>query len=157
MEQQQLNQSVFQNIAKAENNLNALVWGFLISAVLLGGLSTALALLIASRATQAILQAIGKISSSSNQIAVTVEEQERNANLQAASVNETTTAMDELEATSRQSAEQANAAALAAEQIFQLADNGNQAVEETLGEMNNLRSKVSAIAEQIMQLSEQTI
>lgn len=157
LEQQQLNQSVFQNLTEAENTLNRLVWGFLISALLLGGLSTALALLIASRATQTILQAIGKISSSSNQIAVTVEEQERNANLQAASVNETTTAMDELEATSRQSAEQANAAALAAEQVFQLSDNGNQAVEETLGEMTNLRSKVTAIAEQIMQLSEQTI
>lgn len=150
-------QNLYQNINKAENTLNTLVWAFLIGALGLGSLSTALALLIASRATQTILQAIGKISSSSNQIAVTVEEQERNANLQAASVNETTTAMDELEATSRQSAEQANAAALAAEQVFQLSDNGNQAVEETLGEMTNLRSKVTAIAEQIMQLSEQTI
>jgi methyl-accepting chemotaxis protein len=157
LEQQQLDQNVTQNIASAEDTLNTLVWGFLIGALGLGSLSTAIALIIASKATQTILQAIGKISSSSSQIAVTVEEQERNANLQAASVNETTAAMDELEATSRQSAEQANAAALAAEQVFQLADHGNQAVEETLGEMTNLRSKVSAIAEQIMQLSEQTI
>jgi methyl-accepting chemotaxis protein len=157
LEQQEIDQGVNQNIAKAEDTLNTLVRGFLISALVLGGLSTALALIIASKATQTILQAVGKISSSSNQIAVTVEEQERNANLQAASVNETTTAMDELEATSRQSAEQANAAAIVAEQIFQLADNGNQAVEKTLEEMTNLRSKVGAIAEQIMQLSEQTI
>ncbi len=156
-EQQELNQQVTQKIAKAEDNLNTLVLVFLISALGLGGLSTAIALIIASRATRTITEAIGKISSSSNEIAVTVEEQERNANLQAASVNETTTAMDELEATSRQSAEQANAAAIAAEQVFQLADNGNQAVEETLGEMSNLQSKVAAIAEQIMQLSEQTI
>jgi methyl-accepting chemotaxis protein len=150
-------QELYQNINKAEDTLNTLVWAFLIGALGLGSLSTAIALIIASRATRTILQAVGKISSSSNQIAVTVEEQERNANLQAASVNETTTAMDELEATSRQSAEQADSAALAAEQIFELADNGNQAVEETLGEMTNLRSKVTAIAEQIMQLSEQTI
>ncbi|MFM2311498.1 MAG: hypothetical protein RLZZ04_774 [Cyanobacteriota bacterium] len=155
--QQELDKNVSANITEAENTLNTLVWVFLIGALGLGSLSTVIALIIASRATKTILESIGKISSSSNQIAVTVEEQERNANLQAASVNETTTAMDELEATSRQSAEQANAAALAAEQIFQLADNGNQAVEETLGEMTNLRSKVTAIAEQIMQLSEQTI
>lgn len=156
-EQQEINQKVTQKIAKAEDTLNTLVWVFLIGALGLGTLSTAIALIIASKATQTILQAIGKISSFSNQIAVTVEEQERNANLQAASVNETTTAIDELEATSKQSAEQANAAAKASEQVFQLADNGNQAVEETLGEMTNLRSKVTAIAEQIMQLSEQTI
>lgn len=156
-EQQEITQKVTQKIAKAEDTLNTLVWVFLIGALGLGTLSTAIALIIASKATQTILQAIGKISSFSNQIAVTVEEQERNANLQAASVNETTTAMDELEATSKQSAEQANAAAKASEQVFQLADNGNQAVEETLGEMTNLRSKVTAIAEQIMQLSEQTI
>ena len=156
-EQQEITQKVTQKIAKAEDTLNTLVWVFLIGALGLGTLSTAIALIIASKATQTILQAIGKISSFSNQIAVTVEEQERNANLQAASVNETTTAIDELEATSKQSAEQANAAAKASEQVFQLADNGNQAVEETLGEMTNLRSKVTAIAEQIMQLSEQTI
>jgi methyl-accepting chemotaxis protein len=145
------------DISRAENSLNTLVWVFLIGTLGLGSVATALALLISSGATKTILEATGKISSSSSQIAVTVEEQERNANLQAASVNETTTAMDELEATSRQSAEQANAAALAAEQVFQLADNGNQTVEETLNEMANLRQKVTAIAEQIMQLSEQTI
>lgn len=157
LEQQELNKNVTEKINEAENTLNTLVWVFLLGALGLGTLSTAIALIVASKATQAILQSISKISSSSSQIAVTVEEQERNANLQAASVNETTAAMDELEATSRQSAEQANAAALAAEQVFQLSDNGNQAVEETLGEMSNLRSKVTAIAEQIMQLSEQTI
>ncbi|MGL6344292.1 MAG: methyl-accepting chemotaxis protein, partial [Waterburya sp.] len=157
----QLNESeraeIERDISRAENSLNTLVKVFLIGALGLGSLATALALLISSGAAKTILEAVSKISSSSNEIAVTVEEQERNANLQAASVNQTTTAMDELEATSRQSSEQANAAAVAAEQIFQLADNGNQAVEETLSEMAILRQKVTAIAEQIMHLSEQTI
>jgi methyl-accepting chemotaxis protein len=157
----QLNESeraeIERDISKAESSLNTLVWVFLIGTLGLGSVATALALLISSGATKTILEAVGKISSSSNEIAVTVEEQERNANLQAASVNQTTTAMDELEATSRQSSEQANAAALAAEQVFQMADNGNQTVEETLSEMANLRQKVTAIAEQIMHLSEQTI
>jgi CHASE3 domain sensor protein len=158
---QQLNEAeraeLNQNMTQAESSLNTLVWIFLLGTLGLGSAATALALLISSGATKTILQAASKISSSSNEIAVTVEEQERNANLQAASVNETTTAMDELEATSRQSAEQANAAALAAEQVFQMANNGNQAVEENLSEMANLRQNVTAIAEQIMHLSEQTI
>ncbi len=157
----QLNESeraeIERDISRAESSLNTLVWVFLLGTLGLGGIATTLALLISSGATKTILQAVGKISSSSNEIAVTVEEQERNANLQAASVNQTTTAMDELEATSRQSSEQANAAAVAAEQVFQMADHGNQTVEETLGEMANLRQKVTAIAEQIMHLSEQTI
>ncbi|MGL5943819.1 MAG: methyl-accepting chemotaxis protein [Waterburya sp.] len=157
----QLNESeraeIERDISRAESSLNTLVWVFLLGTLGLGGIATTLALLISSGATKTILEAVGKISSSSNEIAVTVEEQERNANLQAASVNQTTTAMDELEATSRQSSEQANAAAVVAEQVFQMADNGNQAVEETLSEMAILRQKVTAIAEQIMHLSEQTI
>lgn len=156
LEAQELDQNVLQNINQAESTLNTLIWIFLLGALGLGSLATLIAVLIASRASKTIGQAVSKISSFSNQIAVTVEEQERNANLQAASVNQTTTAMDELEATSRQSAEQANAAALAAEEVFQLADSGNQAVEKTLNEMANLQLKVSEIAEQIMELSEQT-
>ena len=156
LEEQELDQKVLQNINDAEKTLNALIWIFLIGALGLGSLATLIAVVIASGASKTIMQAVGKISSSSNQIAVTVEEQERNANLQAASVNQTTTAMDELEATSRQSAEQANAAALAAEEVFQLADSGNQAVEKTLNEMANLQLKVNEIAQQIMELSEQT-
>lgn len=156
LEQQELDQKVLQNINDAEKTLNALIWIFLGGALGLGSLATLIAVVIATGASKTIMQAVGKISSSSNQIAVTVEEQERNANLQAASVNQTTTAMDELEATSRQSAEQANAAALAAEEVFQLADSGNQAVEKTLSEMANLQLKVNEISQQIMELSEQT-
>lgn len=156
LEAQELEQNVLQNINQAERTLNTLIWVFLLGALGLGSLATLIAVLIASGASKTIVQAVSKISSSSNEIAVTVEEQERNANLQAASVNQTTTAMDELEATSRQSAEQANAAALAAEEVFQLADSGNQAVEKTLNEMANLQLKVNEIAEQIMELSEQT-
>lgn len=156
LEAQELEQNVLQNINQAERTLNTLIWVFLLGALGLGSLAMLIAVLIASGASKTIVQAVSKISSSSNEIAVTVEEQERNANLQAASVNQTTTAMDELEATSRQSAEQANAAALAAEEVFQLADSGNQAVEKTLNEMANLQLKVNEIAEQIMELSEQT-
>jgi mono/diheme cytochrome c family protein len=86
----------------------------------------------------------------------TMEEQERTANLQAASVSETTTTMDELGASSRQSEEQAESASQAAQEVLQLADNGNQSVEETVSTMVDLKNKVAAIADQIVRLSEQT-
>jgi methyl-accepting chemotaxis protein len=102
-----------------------------------------------------IKQLVHGISTSSQQTFSTIEEQERVANQQAASVNETTTTMDELKASCRQSSEQAKAAAVAAQQALALADKGTQAVGETLEGMFTLENKVGAIAEQIVHLSEQ--
>ncbi|CCQ57920.1 Methyl-accepting chemotaxis protein [Crocosphaera watsonii WH 0005] len=64
--------------------------------------------------------------------------------------------MDELGASSRQSTEQADAAASAAQEVLKLTDSGNHAVQETLEGMEDLQKKVAAIAEQTMRLSEQT-
>ena len=96
------------------------------------------------------------IASATTEIATIVEQQERTATQQAASVNETTTTMDELGASSRQSAEQAESAASGARQALSLAGNGTKTVERTLDGMSNLKQKVGAIADQILRLSEQT-
>lgn len=106
--------------------------------------------------TRRLTDATNQIATSSTEIAATVEQQDRTTSQQAASVNETTTTMDELGASSRQSSEQAESAANAAREALQLAENGDHAVQQTLSEMNDLKIKVGAIAEQIMQLSEQT-
>lgn len=98
---------------------------------------------------------ISGISSASNQIFSSLEEQERIASQQAASVNETTTTMDELEASSLQSAEQARAAVHAAQEALQRSEEGTQAVKRTLEGMFTLEEKVEGMAEQIVQLSEQ--
>jgi len=102
-----------------------------------------------------IKQVVSGISTSSQQIFSTLEQQERVASQQAASVSETTTTMDELEASCRQAAEQAKAAAMSAQQVLQMAEGGTKAVGETLEGMFNLEHKVGAIAEQIVHLSEQ--
>jgi methyl-accepting chemotaxis protein len=102
-----------------------------------------------------LTRTINTLASSSSQISATIEQQERIASQQAASVNETTTTMDELEASCRQAAEQAKAALIAAQQALGLAQGGTQAVEETLEGMFTLEKKVGAIAEQIVYLSEQ--
>ncbi|NJR60128.1 MAG: chemotaxis protein [Cyanobacteria bacterium CRU_2_1] len=96
------------------------------------------------------------LSSSSSEIATAIAEQERVASQQAVSVHETTTTMDELEASCHQSTEQAQAAVAAAQQALQLAEDGTQTVMETLAGMSAMEKKVEAIAEQIVRLSEQT-
>lgn len=96
------------------------------------------------------------ISSSSSQIAATVKQHEQTAAQQSSSVNETTTTMEELRASSRQSAEQAESATTAAQSALDVVQKGNKVVEEALQGMNNLKTKVSGIASQILELSEQT-
>ena len=95
------------------------------------------------------------ISTSSQEMATTVVEQERVASQQAASVNETTATMEELEASSRHAAEQANAAVEAAKHAFKASEAGTQAVDKGLEGMVVLEQKVGAIAEQIITLSDQ--
>ncbi|NJL36822.1 MAG: methyl-accepting chemotaxis protein [Leptolyngbyaceae cyanobacterium SM1_4_3] len=109
----------------------------------------------ARQLTNLIKELIGGISASSQQNFSALEEQERIASQQAASVNETTTTMDELEASFRQSAEQAKAAAAAARQALELTETGTKAVEENLGGMFTLEKKVGTIADQMLHLSEQ--
>lgn len=111
---------------------------------------------IVIKASRLMNQSAGIIASSANEIAASVEQQERTSSQQAASVSETTTTMDELGASSRQSAEQAEAAAAGAQQALKLAEEGTRAVERSMAGMTTLREKVDAIADQILRLSEQT-
>ncbi|MDF5718732.1 MAG: methyl-accepting chemotaxis protein [Rhizonema sp. NSF051] len=125
--------------------------------IILASLATVLPLgiLRARQLTNLIKQLINGISASSQQTFSTVEQQERIVSLQAASVNETTVTMDELEASFRQSTEQAQAAAMAAQQALQIAESGTKAVGINLEDMFTLEKKVGIIAEQMLHLSEQ--
>jgi len=99
---------------------------------------------------------VSTIVSSSSEIAATAEQQERTAAQQAAAVSQTTTTMDELGASSRATAEQAESAATGARQAMALTESGSQAVNRTLEEMAMLKERVGAIASQILRLSDQT-
>jgi methyl-accepting chemotaxis protein len=96
-----------------------------------------------------------EITASSSQIAAAIEQQESVTNQQATSVHETTTTMDELEASFRQSAEQAKAAVAAAQKVLNLTENGTKALEDNLKGIFTLENKVGAIANQMLNLSEQ--
>lgn len=119
-------------------------------------LSVLIGTLVVTKASRIMNRAAGDIVSSASEIATSVEQQERSSSQQAASVSETSTTMDELGASSRQSAEQAEAAAAGAQQALALAEGGTRAVERSLNGMGDLREKVDAIADQILRLSEQT-
>ncbi|NJK99734.1 MAG: methyl-accepting chemotaxis protein [Spirulinaceae cyanobacterium SM2_1_0] len=139
--------------AAAMTSLSRTVWG---SALISLCFAITVGAWIVITVTRRMNATASTLATSTNQIAATIEQQERTASQQAASVNETTTTMDELGASSRQSSEQADAAARAAQQALDLADGGTRAVDKTLTSMNDLRDKVSAIATQIVALSEQT-
>jgi methyl-accepting chemotaxis protein len=101
---------------------------------------------------------VSEISESARRISIASEEQERIASSQASSVNETTTTMDELKASSQKSAEQAEAALNGARQVLLLVKgNGHKSEDEEWHNSYNssLSEKVSEIADQIKNLSHQ--
>jgi Methyl-accepting chemotaxis protein (MCP) signalling domain len=138
--------------AKANSVLGVLLIGVLLS----GGTAVGLSLLLGNRVTAFIKNLADSIVNSSTAIVDTVEMQEVTVNMQANSAIETSTTVNELGAISVQSAEQAEAAANGAKQALSLSEDGTRSVQQTLQGMSGLRDKVDAIANQIVNLSEQT-
>ena len=139
----------FAPVAKLRNAM--MILGIVLVAVVFG-----VGLVFARSISNPLNKIINSLSATSTQIASTVEEHERIASQQSASVNETTTTMDELGASSRQSAEQAEASASGSRQAFELASQGSTVVSDMRENMMIMREKIVAIAEQILNLSEQT-
>lgn len=105
---------------------------------------------------KSISQLINVLSSFSVEVLSTVDEQDRMLAQQSSSVHETTMTMNQLSACSQQSLEQANATVMGAKQALTKGGDGAKAVEETLTEIGLLKENVTLIANQILQLSEQT-
>lgn len=147
---------VNQKTKMTKEALSFLVSTLVVGSVLLVLFGAGMAWLVSSGIVATIDRAISSIASSSTEIAATVEEQERMASQQAASVNQTTTTMDELGASSRATSQEIETAASQAMQALSLAGLGTKAVEETLKAMATLKTKVEDLQGQIMQLSEQT-
>jgi methyl-accepting chemotaxis protein len=103
-----------------------------------------------------ITDAAKAVASSSAGIASTVDKQERTVLDQTNSVNETTGIIEDLGMFALQSAEQAENAAGGAKQALSLAEGGTQTVGRTIEGISGLRDQVTAIANQIIRLSEQT-
>jgi Methyl-accepting chemotaxis protein len=139
-------------IERSQNfSVLAMIFGPLIAL----GLGIILSIAIARPISKSLKGLVNTVVNSSTEIAATVEEQERIVALQAASVNQTTTTMDELGRTSRQAAQQAEASTQIAKKVLTLSQDGANAVSKTMSGMTTLEAKVSEIARQIMTLNEQ--
>lgn len=110
--------------------------------------------LIANGISRPILEAVSILSSSTREIAATVEQQEKTAQMQSASVNETSTTMAELSASAKHTAEQSANVSSKSREAEESARVGKERVSEMVGSMAELRNKVSIISDQILQLSE---
>jgi Methyl-accepting chemotaxis protein (MCP) signalling domain len=135
---------------------NTVIVVLLIGVLLSGGTAVGLSLLLGNGVTAFIKNLADSIVTSSGAIVDTVEMQEVTVNMQANSAIETSTTVNELGAISVQSAAQAEAAATGAKQALSLSEDGTRSVQQTLQGMSGLRDKVDAIANQIVNLSEQT-
>lgn len=140
----------------AFSKLQGLLWTILIGSLATGGLTVALSIFLADRVAKYIQKAIATITVSANEITDTVQFQEIAINQQANSAIYTTDTINELEAISDQTAQQADASANGAQQALALAEEGTQAVQKTISEMSELRDRVDEIAQQIVNLGEQT-
>lgn len=98
--------------------------------------------------------AVQRLSSSSQQILATTRDQAQNAQAQASSVSETMATVDEVSQTAVQSAERANAVALAARRSDEVGKAGRKAVEDSVNAMTEVESQVESIAENILSLAE---
>lgn len=127
----------------------------------LGGtlLAIAFSLLALALISRQVIFPIHKVSetlsASSSDMSSTVKDQESSAQQQATAVQQTSTTMNELRASSLQSAEHAALAAATAQRVRELASSGTQVVEHTIHDMDSICNKVEAIADQIKMLNEQ--
>ncbi len=132
------------------------LWLTLLALALVGPIGLGLGTLLGRSIAGALNGTVNALSTTSAQMAATVEQHERTAVGQSAAVHQTTTTMDELDASFHQTAEMVKTAAQTAQQAATSAEGGLDTVRQTLDGMRALKTKVSTVSEQIANLSEQT-
>lgn len=149
--EQEIVQAEVQSQEQAFNNLIWTTW-------IVAGISLVVAVILGGGIIAQIIRKLeheaNAIATATTEIATTVAQQEQVAVQQAASVNQTTTSIDELGVSARQSAEQAAAAAEGATQVLTLAEGNHQTTSQQREENTNLKIKMSQIQNQIIRLSE---
>ena len=96
-----------------------------------------------------------QVSSTAASIATTLAQHEKAVTQQGSSVSETTSTVEELVSSARLSSEQADSAAMAAKTAQETTVKGLELVSRNQADMATLEGKMSAIAKQILSLSEQ--
>ncbi len=113
--------------------------------------------------TESLARVAGDIRQASNEMVTTLAEvtsatsaQAAAASQQASAVNETTTTLEEIRATSTQTQEKAGQLGQTAERTRREGQQGQEAVQEAGSGMERIRERVEDIAKTILALSEQT-
>lgn len=110
--------------------------------------------LVLRRITTALRRTIHTLSTTSEQIAVTVETNERVASDQAAAMHQTTVTMEQLGTSSQVLSDQAETGANETTHSLDLTESGAKSVQESLDAMSELKVKVTGLAQEIMSLSD---
>ncbi len=131
-----------------------LIFGLLL--VSAGIIASPFGVFFSNSINKTLKETILTITENATQIATATEQQERMVEKQVVAVTETSTTMEELNATSNNTAKQAKLAASTAKNTLNFASEGINSVEQSLERMNLIKNTVEAIAEQTNQLSEQT-
>ena len=126
-----------------------------LSVLILGVFGLGLGSIISRSISRSLARTAETLSATSAQMAATVEQHERTAMMQSSAVHETTTTMDELDASFGQTAEMVRVASDTARDAAGDADGGLDTVRQTLEGMQSLREKVAVVSDQISNLSEQ--
>jgi methyl-accepting chemotaxis protein len=113
--------------------------------------------------TASLQRVIVRISSAANELSATTTEilsattqQATGANEQAAAISQTTTTVDEVKVISEQAIQRAQEVADASQRTVQTSRSGQATVEDTIGVMSMIKTRVESIAENILALSAQT-
>ena len=101
-----------------------------------------------------IQESVNILSTSIREISSVIDNHERTANMQSASVNQTTTTISNIGNSSRLSAEESQSVTMKAKDAQDMAVNGHNSVLEMIQSIDTLKIRVSGIAEQILRLSE---
>ena len=103
-----------------------------------------------------IAEASNNLSSASAEILAATTQQASGATEQSSAVTQTTTTVDEVKAISEQVVERAREVTDSSKRTVEVSMAGQQAVQETIDSMYQIKEKVEGIAENILALSEKT-
>ncbi len=106
--------------------------------------------------TVQIRETATSLNSAAAEILAATTQQAAGASQQSAAIAQTSTTVDEVKVISEQSTTRAQEVANNAQRTVQVARAGQQAVQETIGAMGQIKERVEGIAENILALSEQT-
>ncbi len=109
-----------------------------------------------SAMTSQVHAAASNIAAAAAQILAATTEQASTAAQQSAAISQTSTTVEQVKAIAQQTAHQAGQVAQDSQATLQSAQRGTRAVEDTISGMGQIRQRVEGIAQNILQLSEQT-